>query len=271
MVSDLGIDVDVKADYYGTPLMFACHFSSIKVIQKLLELGADVNKEAGIHGYALHTAAHVRSAIDRHQVLQLLLDAGADILLSTAEGNVLHALALRGRFRGRAEDAFETANMLICAGADVNFRRQSDGRSPLELAVLNLEVGIVQALANEADLISCQEAMDALHEGSVSSMAPASAQVEDTERAEIGRMLIERGCNPGSRTPKAEKSALEIAAEMGHSFAVEQLLRSDSTSQKEAAILLVAERLSSCSDLVLENEYKHILELLQGSCPLGQK
>lgn len=262
IVKDLGVDINISAQYYGTPLMLACHFSTVGVIQTLLNLNADANAQAGIHCYTLHTAALVRSASDRHQVMRILLNAGADARVSTTDGNVLHALALRGRYRGRAEDAYETARMLIRAGADVNLKRQCDGRSPLELASLHREIEIVRALVNGTDLELCQYALESLMEDSTSSTAHLSSEVEDTEKAEIRRLLIDRGCDLQYRSQKTGKSALEIAAENGNSSMVEELLESGMNPRQGVTMSLVTERLSKCTDPALSKEYQLILRLL---------
>ncbi|SLM38546.1 vegetative incompatibility protein het-e-1 [Lasallia pustulata] len=66
---------------YGNALQAASLTDHDQVVQMLLDKGADVNAQGGMYGNALQAA----SSRDHDQVVQMLLDKGADV---NAQGGI---------------------------------------------------------------------------------------------------------------------------------------------------------------------------------------
>jgi Ankyrin repeats (3 copies) len=79
-----------------------------KIVQMLLDRGADVNARGGLHGNALQAASHG----GHEKIVQMLLDREADV---DAHGNALQAALAGGHEKA--------VQMLLDRGADVNAQR----------------------------------------------------------------------------------------------------------------------------------------------------
>jgi ankyrin repeat protein len=122
----------------ASPLHWAGHRNAVRVCERLIELGADVNDSASDWWRTpLAWAADAGSA----EAVDLLLRHGADVHQDAVVGTTaLHAVAMGGSSRGRRDpDAYRrTAELLIAHGADVHRRAAGDrGQSPLDDALAN--------------------------------------------------------------------------------------------------------------------------------------
>lgn len=111
-----------------TPLHQAVMGGELEVAKLLIEKKADVNvKSAGLE----LTPIYIVCIIEDKDMLQLLLDAGADLKVTDSKGNTpLHMAALYG--------AADSAKAIIEKGADINVKN-TEGKTPLAIALIQKE------------------------------------------------------------------------------------------------------------------------------------
>jgi ankyrin repeat protein len=135
-----GAVVDARSHSGVTALMLAAMRGDIGIVRMLLSAGADVNARSKNNETALILAAWNQEFDDDKQpawydqpkLVQILLDAGADISMTTRDGN--------GPLHGATSyDNAVTAllELLIKSGAPVN-GRNNNGQTPLMYAARNL-------------------------------------------------------------------------------------------------------------------------------------
>lgn len=125
----------------STALHYAANDGKLRLIERLLDLGADVNA-SGAHWFRSVLSWAANNA--RIEAVQLLLSRGArpDSL------DALHAAAWGGSDRGRGrEQAYaQTLKLLIDAGADKNDRRSLKNQTPLSVALESGNTGAIEFL-----------------------------------------------------------------------------------------------------------------------------
>jgi hypothetical protein len=115
-------------------LYFACLKDLVKVVQKLILLGIDVNVQGGEYGNALQAASYGGHT----QIIQMLLDNGADINAQGGYfGNALQAASYGGHT--------QIVQTLINKRADVNVA-DNNGWTPVNAAASNGHVEMVKWL-----------------------------------------------------------------------------------------------------------------------------
>ena len=125
----------------STALHYAANDGKLKLVQRLVELGADVNAS---------NACWFRSVLSwaannaRVATIRFLLEQGAD----PNSLDALHAAAWGGSGRGQgAEQEYaESLRLLVEAGADMNDRRHAQGRTPLAVALESGNTGAIEFL-----------------------------------------------------------------------------------------------------------------------------
>lgn len=117
----------------STVLHYASNDGKLRLMERLIELGADVNADEA-RWYATPLAWAANNA--RIEALGLLLDRGA----SPRSLHALHAVAFGGSSAGKeSPDRYvEAVRLLIARGADPGDTREPGRRTPLEIAI---EVG----------------------------------------------------------------------------------------------------------------------------------
>ncbi len=136
------VDIDSPDKHGWTPLATACSAGHARVVQLLLDLGAEVNHctKAGL------TPLHSAASGGRVEIVQALLRAGADVTTQDTSGFTPLHLAAMG-------DCVEVCSVLISAGAPVSGPAAQDvlGNTPLEYAHgTPSEVGTTAAILSAA-------------------------------------------------------------------------------------------------------------------------
>jgi hypothetical protein len=114
----------------STALHYAANDGKVKLMARLIELGADVNA-SGAHWFRSVLSWSANNA--RIEAIQLLLESGAD----PKSLDALHAAAWGGSSSGKDEhkDYVAALKLLIDSGADMNDRRHFDNKTPLQTAL----------------------------------------------------------------------------------------------------------------------------------------
>jgi ankyrin repeat protein len=145
LLINAGADVNKLAGEYGTALQTAVAGgtddpSALEAVRILIRAGANVNLVGGEYGTALQAAVYW----DRPKIVEELIDAGADVNLVGGEyGTALRAAVLSWDLH--SENRIDVVQMLIRAGADVNLKGGED-TTPLEAALAEGLTEIAQIL-----------------------------------------------------------------------------------------------------------------------------
>lgn len=106
MLLDQGADVNAQGKH-GNALQVASLVGNEKVVQMLLDQGADINDQGGMYDNALHAALSER----QEKVVQMLLDRGADV---NAQGGLYGSVLRAASYQGHQK----VVQMLLDRGAD---------------------------------------------------------------------------------------------------------------------------------------------------------
>ncbi|KAI1774269.1 hypothetical protein F4818DRAFT_448840 [Hypoxylon cercidicola] len=171
-----GADVNAQGGLHGNALSAASYGEHMEIIQILLEKGADVNAQGGRFGNALSAA----SFVGHMEIVHLLLEGGADV---NAQG---------GRYRNALSAAsygehMEIIQILLEKGADVNAQGGRYGNA-LSAASFVGHMEIVQILLEKGADVNAQ----GWRYGNALSAASYA------EHMEIVQILLDKGADPES-------------------------------------------------------------------------
>ena len=160
--------------YLDTPLHMAAAYGNVRVVELLIEKGADVTQdnEGG------ETPLHYASKHGHTKVMKILLEHGADVSYKgTGCGTPLQWAARNGQIKA--------AELLLAHGAYINQQGTSDRTALIDAASYG-HVDMVRLLLSRGATVNIRASYDytALH-------AAASSN-----NLEIGRILIEHGADP---------------------------------------------------------------------------
>lgn len=197
-------DVDVCDNQGRTALWWAARQGHVRVLEWLLNMGADVNARAPRIGTALHVALNY----GHDEIALMLLDRGADINACDEQTNTALHIALQN---GHEKMAW----MLLVKGADINARDQ-DGQTPLHLAALqDREEKVMQILLDQGAAINARESAfgrTALH------------QVSKHGYVEVAQTLLDGGADINAKDDFFQETALHYASRNCHKPMVQMLL-----------------------------------------------
>jgi ankyrin repeat protein len=200
-LDETGMDVDAKAEDGRTALYWASELGHDKIVQMLLDRGAEVNAQGGMYGNVLYAA----SAEGHDKVVQMLLDRGADVNAQDGHyGNALQAASVSGHGK--------IVQMLLDRGADVNAQGGEYG-NVLQAASAGGHDKIVQTLLEKGADVNAEGG----HYGN--ALYAASAEGHD----KIVQMLLDRGADVNAQDGHYG-NALQAASYKGHDKIVQMLL-----------------------------------------------
>ncbi|KAH0209493.1 purine and uridine phosphorylase, partial [Aureobasidium melanogenum] len=201
MLLDRGADINAQGGRYGNALYGASCGGHNKMVQMLLDRGADVNAQGGQYGNALQAAS-----LEGHdEMVQTLLDRGADVNAEGGDyGNALQAASYRGHDK--------IVQMLLDRGADVNAQGGEYGNA-LQAAWYRGHDKIVQMLLDRGADVNAQG-------GRYGNALQAAS---DGGHDKIVQMLLDRGADVDAEGGQYG-NALLAASARGHDKIVQMLL-----------------------------------------------
>ncbi|XP_004610982.1 ankyrin repeat and EF-hand domain-containing protein 1 [Sorex araneus] len=134
-----GIPVDMKDNYYKTPLMTACASGNIEAVKFLLEKGANVNATDNFLWTPLHFACHA----GQQDIVELLIKSGA----------VIDALSINNSTplsRAIESCRLDTVKYLLDAGAKIQLENRK-GHNAMDVAKAYADFRIIGLLKERMD------------------------------------------------------------------------------------------------------------------------
>ena len=163
--------IDTHRSDHGSALQTASYMGHEKIVEMLIEHGANVNAQVGEYGNALHAA----SARGHEKIVNMLIDGGADInAWGGRYGNAMLAALHRGYEH--------VVKMLLDQGADFETQRGTYGRA-LHVASLHGRKKVVEMLMERGADVNAR--------GGQFDTALQAASVGGHEK--LVEMLIEKG------------------------------------------------------------------------------
>ncbi|KAI9767151.1 MAG: hypothetical protein M1839_004624 [Geoglossum umbratile] len=221
-----GVDVNAKGGREGNALVASAGAGHNQIVQLLLENGADVNAK-GTHSTALQAA----SSKGHYEVVELLLRNGADVHAPGPLGTALQVASSRNRYK--------IAELLLEKGADVNAQGGGGGNA-LHSAAFDGYVEIAKLLLENGANVNAQE-------GAYSNPLLAASMMG---RSQMVELLLEAGADVTVRDGDYGSNALQTASSFNHSAVVALLLAKGADVNAQGGVYgtaLQAASYSGCS------------------------
>ncbi|KAK5805953.1 hypothetical protein VI817_000211 [Penicillium citrinum] len=205
-----GAEVNAQGGDYGNALQAACLEGREKIVQVLLEKGANVNAQGGLHGNALQAA----SLGGHDKIVQVLLEKGAEINAQGGYyGTALQAASERGHDK--------IVQVLLEKGANVNAQGGFFGNA-LQAACSEGRDKIVQVLLEKGANVNAQG-------GSFGNALEAACS---EGRDKIVQLLLEKGANVNAQGGRYG-NALQAACSEGREKIVQLLLEKGAEGRED--------------------------------------
>ncbi|KAJ5642275.1 hypothetical protein N7490_006275 [Penicillium lividum] len=196
-----GAEVNAQGGFYGNALQAASYEGHDKIVQLLLEKGAEVNAQGGACGNALQAA----SLRGYDTTVQLLLEKGAEVNAQGGYyGNALQAASIKGHDK--------IVQLLLEKGAEVNAQGGYYGNA-LYTASIKGHDKIVQLLLDKGAEVNAQ--------GGSYGNALYAASIKGHDK--IVQLLLEKGAEVNAQGGYYG-NALQAASIKGHDKIVQLLL-----------------------------------------------
>ncbi|KAJ9218119.1 hypothetical protein DTO166G4_510 [Paecilomyces variotii] len=212
----LGLGADVNRQSargdYGTALAAAASTGSLEMVQLLLDAGSNVNQVLPSARYGSALAAAASSSPGSVKMVQLLLDAGADVNQKLSCGAFESDLAAAAH-----AGSMEIVQLLLDAGADVNQVLSSgDHGNALAVALYMGRVEMVRLLLDAGS--DMHQVLPYARYGSALAAAAYSGPVE------IVQLLLDAGADVNQKLSCGYYGSALAAAAYGGSVETVQLL-----------------------------------------------
>ena len=202
-----GADINARDSRGCTPLQLAAFQGRVHIVHLLLKNGALIDASTQSEGSALYWAV----CAGHLNVVQTLLEAACDVNKPTKEGRTPLHRAASGIYH---INAFNIAQELIYHGADVN-RGDINGVTPLMNAVGGGRFDLTQLLLDSG---ADADARSIRGEGAI-----VFACRSYNENAEIVRVLLRKGADPGVKDQHGAGMLL-LAAREGNGQVIRELI-----------------------------------------------
>ena len=205
LLVEKGADVNAQGGDYGNALQAASYRGHEAIVRLLVDNGADVNAQGGNYDNALYAA----SSRGHEQIVRLLVDKGADVKAEGGyHGNALYAASERGHE--------QIVRLLLDNGADVNAKGGKYGHyDALYAASSGGHEQIVRLLVDKG--------ADVKAEGGYHGNALYAASERGHEQ--IVRLLLDNGADVHKMGGWwGDNDALKAASSGGHEQVVKLLL-----------------------------------------------
>jgi ankyrin repeat protein len=201
MLLDTGADANGQSGWYGSALRAASAGGYDMIVQMLLDTGADANGQSGWYGSALQAA----SAGGYEKIVQMLLDKGADVDAEGGQyGNALQAASYKGHDK--------VVQTLLDKGADANGQSGWYGNALQAASVGGYEKIVQMLLDRDADVNA---------QGGEYGNALYAASVGGYEK--IVQALLDKGADANAQGGEYW-NALQAASAGGYEKIVQMLL-----------------------------------------------
>ena len=175
----------------------------IQIVDRLLELGADVNSMSTVDG---NSPLHLATRRGKLDLVMLLLERGGDNIVHKKCSYGRHALQMACVWNYK-----DVAELLLNRGANVD-EKDVYGSTALTLASEFASENIVSMLLDRGANIN-----EKCYKVGMNSLHYASCNTKHKEgRLEVVRCLLDRGADIHEKSNKYGRSALHFASENGH-------------------------------------------------------
>ena len=202
-IVESGVDVNSSFKLLGSPLNYAVIMKHPKVVEALLEMGADPNKKDDKNKYPILLCTSINEydynkSNEIVQILDALLKHNADVNVRDVASGATPLM--NSVYIGNSE----ITKKLIDSGADVNIGTVHNVWSPLTKAIHNENVDIVKMLIDNGADVNFVDS---------SAETPLLLAVE-SGKTELVEMLLEADANVNQLINKKKETVLDVAEEL---------------------------------------------------------